>query len=215
MRRPEESYWWFRLLAVPGIGPVRYRSLLARFGHPQRIFEATVDDLCQVPGIDQRTARSVLSESREDWIEKQIEAMQRFGALLLTIDQPDYPALLSKIDDAPPLLFIKGVLNFNSRPAVAVVGSRMATQYGKAAAEHLGRELVRAGFLVASGIPRPTGGRSRRQGPRWRFWAAEWMWSIRRRTANCATRSSPRERSSPNTLWARGRWPDISPNATG
>lgn len=154
MRSPEESYWWLRLLSVPGVGPVRYRSLLSHYGGPEQVFRASLGDLSRTAQIDAKTANAIAGHRQEDWVRAQIEAMAENGACLLTIDQPDYPALLKKIDDAPALLFVKGRCDFNLKPTVAVVGSRLATQYGKATAELLGRELSRAGFLVASGMAR-------------------------------------------------------------
>lgn len=154
MRRSEESFWWLRLLSVPGVGPVRYRTLLSLFGSPEQVFRATVKELCQADQVDAKTAGTIAGHRDESWARGQMEAMDRCGASLLTIDQPDYPALLRRTDDAPPVLFLCGRTDLNSKPAVAVVGSRLATQYGKATAELLGRELSSAGFLVVSGMAR-------------------------------------------------------------
>ncbi len=141
-------------MSVPGVGPVRYRSLLGRFGDPQKVLEAPAGELAAVDQIDRKTAASIAGQRDESWVRGQMEAMEQNAASLLTIDQPDYPELLRRTDDAPPLLFVRGDCDFNSRPPVAVVGSRLATQYGKATAELLGRELGRAGFLVVSGMAR-------------------------------------------------------------
>lgn len=154
MRNPEESFWWLRLLSVPGVGPVRYRALLSRFGTPEAVFEASAEELRHVGQVDAGTAAAIAGHRDESWADVQREAMARCGARLLTIDQPDYPQLLKRTDDAPPLLFVIGDTDLNVRPAVAVVGSRLATQYGKATAELLGRELAAAGFLVVSGMAR-------------------------------------------------------------
>lgn len=154
MRSPERSYWWLRLLSVPGVGPVRFRALLSRFGDPQAVFEAAAAELRSADQVDAGTAAAIAGHRDEAWANGQMEAMARCGARLLTIDQADYPSLLRRTDDAPPLLFAIGDVDLNARPAVAVVGSRLATQYGKATAELLGRELAAAGFLVASGLAR-------------------------------------------------------------
>lgn len=154
MRSPEEAFWWLRLLSVPGVGPVRYRALLSRFGTPRAVLEAPVEGLRDVDQVDAGTAAAIAGHRDEAWANAQAEAMARCGARLLTIDQPDYPRLLKRTDDAPSLLFIIGDADLNALPAVAVVGSRLATQYGKATAELLGRELAAAGFLVVSGMAR-------------------------------------------------------------
>ncbi len=154
MTNPDRAFWWLRLLSVPGVGPVRYRALLARFGDPRRVLEAAREELAEAEGIDRVTAGSIKSHDGSKWAEDQIGAMSREGVGLLTLDDPAYPVLLRRIDDAPPLLFVKGGCRLGSRPAVAVVGSRLATQYGKSTAELLGRELGASGFLVASGMAR-------------------------------------------------------------
>jgi DNA processing protein len=154
MRNPDAAYWWLRLLSVPGVGPVRYRALLARFGEPQAVFQASDSQLRTVDQIDAKTASAIAGHRDDNWAVSQQQAMARHQAFLLTIDQPDYPALLKKTDDAPPVLFVKGSCELNAKPVVAVVGSRLATQYGKATAELLGRDLSSAGFLVVSGMAR-------------------------------------------------------------
>lgn len=139
---------------MPGVGPVRYRALLSLFGGPEQVFQTPAKELCRADLVDAKTAGAIIGHRDESWARNQVEAMAKAGASLLTIDQPDYPAMLKKTDDAPPLLFVCGKADLNAQPAVAVVGSRLATQYGKATAELLGRELSLAGFLVVSGMAR-------------------------------------------------------------
>jgi len=73
-----------------------------------------------------------------------------FGILPMT--SPRYPAALSELTDPPPVLFWKGKLELLDRPAVAIVGSRRATEVGRRSAETLGRILAEGGVTVVSGM---------------------------------------------------------------
>jgi len=73
-----------------------------------------------------------------------------FGVLPMT--SPRYPASLSELTDPPPVLFLKGRWELLTGPAVAIVGSRRATEVGRRAAETMGRILAEAGVTVVSGM---------------------------------------------------------------
>jgi DNA processing protein len=89
-----------------------------------------------------------------DEAERILEGLGRDGLGCITLDDPDYPALLREIPDPPPVLYMKGRLQPEDDPAVAIVGSRRATPYGLAVARHLGEELGLAGVTVISGLAR-------------------------------------------------------------
>lgn len=76
------------------------------------------------------------------------------GARLLVRDDPDWPAALSTLPDAPPLLWALGDTGLLARPALAVVGARNASSLGLRMARHLAAELGGAGFVVVSGLAR-------------------------------------------------------------
>jgi DNA processing protein len=91
--------------------------------------------------------------ARED-AEQEIAAAQRLGARFVALGEADYPAYLQAIDDAPPLLAVRGNAGVLRGPLVAMVGSRNASAAGVKMAERLARELGAAGFGVASGLAR-------------------------------------------------------------
>lgn len=154
MLRPDEAYWWLKLLSVPGVGPVRYRSLISRFGGPEQVFQASREELTGAAGIDLKTAAAIVSGGNEPWVAEQLAALKRVGAFILALGQSDFPASLAKIEGCPPLLFARGNYSLNAKPAVAVVGSRLATYYGKKTAEDLSAQLARQGLAVVSGLAR-------------------------------------------------------------
>src|SRR5690606_6177724 len=76
------------------------------------------------------------------------------GGELLHLGVPPYPSLLAHVDDAPPVLAVRGHIPLADRPAVALVGARNASLAGQAFAQRLARELTEAGIVVVSGLAR-------------------------------------------------------------
>lgn len=151
----ERLIWWLRLWATTGIGPVRFNQLIRAFGSPQEVFAATDEQLAAVPGIDCRSIMALrdlppgMGEAS-----RQLELAAKEGVAVLTIGDKDYPENLKSCSDAPPVLFVKGSLSDADRMAVAVVGSRSATAYGKNVAGLMARGLAKAGITVVSGMAR-------------------------------------------------------------
>ena len=152
---PERLMWWLRLWATKGIGPVRFNQLIKAFGGPQEVFAATDEQLAAVPGLDRRSIRAIrdLTPSRDE-VFRQLELASKQGVAVLTSGDEDYPDNLKTCGDAPPVLFVKGGLAVADRRAVAVVGSRSATAYGKNIAGSMARNLAVAEVTVVSGMAR-------------------------------------------------------------
>src|SRR6185437_3157498 len=137
-----------RLARAEGVGPVTYRRLLQRYGSPAAALDA-LPQLARAGG--RRGAPAVPSVGRA---EREIAALERIGARMLVLDQPDYPPLLALIEDAPPVMALLGNVDALSMRAVAIVGGRNASANGKRMAEGLARELAAAGFSIVSGLAR-------------------------------------------------------------
>lgn len=125
-------------------------ALLDRFGSPEAVFTAKPDDCDDLPGLTPRQAERLLDPSFLP-TQTQWTFLRRSGARLLSRDDPDYPRNLREIPDPPPLLFVRGALEERDRYAVALVGSRQASPYGKSVTTRLARELSQAGLTVVSG----------------------------------------------------------------
>jgi DNA processing protein len=136
-----------RLLRTPGIGPVTYRQLLARFGTPAAAL-AAVPDLARRGG-----GRAPALRSRED-AEREIARIDKLGAKFLALGQGLYPRLLAELEDAPPLLVAKGDLALLDRQAVAMVGARNALAAACRFARGLAHDLGQHGLIVVSGLAR-------------------------------------------------------------
>lgn len=137
-----------RLSRSEHVGPVTFRQLLARFGSAAAALEA-LPDLARRGG--RRAAPKVPSP---DEAAEELERIDRLGARTLCLDEPDYPEALAAIDDAPPVLIVKGRTELLKRPAIGLVGARNASANGRSLAHALARDLGRAGFVVASGLAR-------------------------------------------------------------
>ncbi|MCB1232650.1 MAG: DNA-processing protein DprA [Verrucomicrobiae bacterium] len=147
-----EAYLALNLL--PRIGPIRVRRLLERFGNPERILSASGSELKSVPGIGSEMADSIRDwENLVDVAEEQ-RRMAEHGIGLLTIEDDAYPPALREIHDPPHLLYIKGEILERDRYAIAVVGSRRVTHYGREAAQRLSFQLAHAGVTILSGLAR-------------------------------------------------------------
>jgi DNA processing protein len=106
-----------RLVRSPGIGPVTYRQLIARFGTPTAALAA-------VPDLARRGGGKIPAlRSRED-AEREIAKVEKLGAKWLALGQGLYPRLLGEMEDAPPLLIVKGDLKLSRRVLQARRGGR-------------------------------------------------------------------------------------------
>lgn len=147
-----EAYLALNLL--PKIGPIRVRRLMERFGTPQAILAAGVGELTGVPGIGAEMAAQIAGwEDRIDLPEEK-RRIADHGIRLLTLDDPAYPESLRQIHDPPFLLYLKGAILPADAAAVAVVGSRRTTHYGREQAKRLSFQLAKAGFTIVSGLAR-------------------------------------------------------------
>ncbi|MFG0327053.1 MAG: DNA-processing protein DprA [Phycisphaerales bacterium JB037] len=138
-----------------GIGPVLSRRLIERFGSCERVLGASPAALQRVEGIGDRKARAIADAVREagERVERELSAMDRLGVRMVVRGGAGYPALLSPLDDAPLVLFLKGepgILDRGSFP-VALVGSRRCSAYGIEQAERFAGSLAQAGLTIVSG----------------------------------------------------------------
>ncbi|MCC7264411.1 MAG: DNA-protecting protein DprA [Candidatus Latescibacteria bacterium] len=141
---------WLALSRLPEVGGARCRQLIARFGSVRAALEAPARDWEEVVGAGvARRARAVSVDWQ--WAEKQWRELQRLGGRLFTLEDEDYPELLRQISSPPAVLFVLGEADF-TQPAVALVGTRQASEYGQAMAWHLAAELARQGLWVISGM---------------------------------------------------------------
>ena len=143
-----------RLYSVPGIGGGRMRTLIKSFGSAENVIDAPLQKLIKIQGVEHRLAQKIKSNIDERFVQNQLTLMEKFKVEIISFWSKDYPALLKKIYDPPVFLFVKGKIIDADRVAIGVVGSRLATAYGKVITEQFTHELVEARFTVVSGLAR-------------------------------------------------------------
>jgi DNA processing protein len=139
---------WLRLIRSHNVGPRTFRTLLDRYGGASAALDA-------LPGLAQRggASKPIRICSVAD-AEREFEAAKRLGVSLIALGEPDYPARLRMIDDAPPLLGMRGQPAVLTQHMIALVGSRNASAAGVKFAERIAHELGAAGFIIVSGLAR-------------------------------------------------------------
>lgn len=143
----EAQFDRLRLIRSPNIGPVSYRQLIARFGNAKAALEALPDLVTRGGGN-----RAVVPDPR--LVEREMASVAACGASYLFLDDADYPELLFHIDNAPPVLTIKGNLALLARSSIAMVGARNASAGACRFARQLAYELGQGDFTVISGLAR-------------------------------------------------------------
>lgn len=142
-----------QLNLVPGIGPRTWQLLLEAFGDPARVLRASTAELQEVRGVGPKVATAIRNSTR-DAAEREWERCQASGVSVIVRGSAEYPPGLTRIPDPPPLLYCRGDLRREDELAVAIVGSRRCTLYGRQMAEQLAAGLARAGMTVISGLAR-------------------------------------------------------------
>lgn len=152
---PADNYTsWLALTRVKGLGGVGFKKLAAHFGDPTRALAAAPGELAAIDGLRSEAAAGLAAFRQWTEVEKELEGIRHAGVTLLRYTDAGYPARLRTIADPPPLLYVKGALTEGDDKAVAIVGSRSASDYGRRVARDLARGLASFGFTVVSGMAR-------------------------------------------------------------
>jgi len=144
----EQRLDWLRLIRSQNVGPRTFRALVNHFGGAQAALEA-------LPGLARRGGGSGAPQvySRDEGL-REIRATQKLGARFVAIGEADYPRRLQMIDDAPPLITVRGHAAVLTMPLLAIVGSRNASAAGAKITQRLVHGLAEAGFAIVSGLAR-------------------------------------------------------------
>ncbi|MCI5143558.1 MAG: DNA-protecting protein DprA, partial [Candidatus Electrothrix sp. ATG1] len=154
---------WLALVALPGLGCVLIRRLLAAFDTPAKVLTAG-KAVGEVPGVG-RNLRELFSSSSQldrarSWADQEYRRVRAKRIQLLCCDDPYYPPLLLTIHDYPILLYCLGDLDCLRLPSVALVGSRTPTEYGQSVSAALAQQLARKGLAVVSGLAKGIDGQA-------------------------------------------------------
>ncbi len=150
----EEIFYWLALSLTPGVGGIFIKRLLDRFRTPEAVFQAPLAELLQIEGLGEKVAREIQKGPVDKKVEKELSLLEEVGGKMMTIKDESYPKRLKEIYDPPPLLYVRGELKEEDELAVAIVGSRKTTPYGRWITEKMGQELARHGITIVSGMAR-------------------------------------------------------------
>jgi DNA processing protein len=151
-----------RVVLAGGVGPVTFARLRDRLGSWDDIASASIASLAEVEGIG--TARAVRLRAEMDGaaIDAERDAMASRGATLIVHGDEDYPALLAAIPDPPVALWVRGEIRPEDQAAIAIVGSRQCTAYGREQAARFAVALAQCGLTIMSGGARGIDGEAHR-----------------------------------------------------
>jgi DNA processing protein len=146
--------YWIALNMLPEIGSIRFRKLLEHFGSAEKAFFAPLNQIRKIEGMGGKIGESIVREREGINLEKEFALMDKHRVNVLTWESELYPPSLAAIYDPPPVLYVQGEILASDRFAIALVGSRRATTYGKITTERLSGELAGRGLTVVSGMAR-------------------------------------------------------------
>jgi len=149
----DENGYLVALSAFVPFGPARLGVLLSYFKDPAKIWCLAADELLEV-GLNERLVNEFLAFRADFNIEEYLGQLKRLSLKCLVKGEKDYPANLAEIDSAPWVLYVWGDFEERDKDAVAIVGSRKMSAYGREVAEKFSFELAEAGVTVISGLAR-------------------------------------------------------------
>lgn len=145
--------YWVGFNMVKGIGSVRFRALLETFGSAEAAWNASPEALLD-SGLSSKIVESFQRVRKGVSLEQISERIQSLGVQVLTWDDENYPRHLKEIDQPPPVLYVRGSLSPEDDWAVAIVGTRKVTAYGRQVAEEVATALAHNGVTIVSGMAR-------------------------------------------------------------
>jgi len=135
---------------IQQIGPSRFRKLYSHFDSMKSAWEASASEL-EKAGLEKRVISEIISKRREISPDEEFKKIEKHGIKIVTIKDDLYPSRLKEIANPPATLYFRGEIN-NDELAVAVVGSRKVSTYGKRVVSQLAREMSQAGITIVSGM---------------------------------------------------------------
>lgn len=148
-----ELKYWLGFNLVKGIGPAKTEALLDYFGSLSKAWHASESEIQRL-GFDRRALLSLRSARKKIDLDRELARVTEADVSLLTWQSAQYPAYLREIPNAPPLLYQKGKIEEFDQWAVAIVGTRRATAYGKQVTRELVTGLVKQNITIVSGLAR-------------------------------------------------------------
>lgn len=147
----EDLRYWVGFSLIPGIGSVKFSLLVNYFGNLEDAWFASASELKEA-GLDSRTIETIVSYRPRISLDKEMEKLERFKVKVLTYKDGSYPPRLKEIYDFPPVLYVRGEILPQDEWAIAVVGTRKATVYGRQSTEEIVSDLAHHKITIISGL---------------------------------------------------------------
>lgn len=141
------------LHSINGLGPVRLKALVEHFEDPKLAWEADIREISEI-GVPQNVAELLLETRKKLDPKDYAKSIKDAGIRWITIFDDDYPKSLKQIYDPPIVLYFKGEFDSADEKAIAIVGTRKMTGYGKLVTDEFTTKLVEAGLVIVSGLAR-------------------------------------------------------------
>jgi DNA processing protein len=145
--------YWLGFNLVKGIGPAKVQALLDYYGSLANAWQANEHELQKI-GLDRRAIKTFFKTRQAVNLDSALAEVEQAGASLLTWEMPTYPKYLREIPNPPPLIYYQGELRAQDQWAVAVVGTRRLTSYGRQVTQDLVAGLVQNNVTIVSGLAR-------------------------------------------------------------
>ena len=150
MEEKQKYQYWMR--SIPGIGNKKLKKLVEYCGGAKEVYGLRKEQLEKISGISAKDADAICQSRHCFDLEKEMELFQAAKVSMITIEEESFPERLTYLSDCPYALFYKGELPLSKERTVAIVGARMCSSYGRAAALELGERLAECGAAVISGM---------------------------------------------------------------
>ena len=150
---PDEKKYWIGFNLVRGIGAVRFQQILSHFGDLSLAWQAPVEAFREA-GLPARALDNLLRLREETDLDALYASILERDIQVLTLPDADYPPLLKQIDQAPPVLYVRGRLLPSDDFAVAMVGTRRISAYGQQITRDTSLYLAGHGLTIVSGLAR-------------------------------------------------------------
>lgn len=143
--------YWLALASLSGLGGATAKKLVEQFGDAESVFDATDEQLLAIPRVTETMVENLRALHPEKF-EDEIYALAQDDIDLLTWDDARFPKRLRELKDAPVILFVRGAMKKGDENAVAIVGTRAASEEATRVATTLAYELALRGLCVVSGL---------------------------------------------------------------
>lgn len=152
MNDENDDYYKIALTFIPNVGDIIAKALVTYCGSPKQVFNTPKSKLLKIPEVGEKTANAILHKSFFDRVDEELKFIDKYKIKTLFYTDASFPSRLRDCNDSPILLYYKGNADLNAAKIVSVVGTRNATEYGKAFIKKLSFDLAAENVLVVSGL---------------------------------------------------------------